>query len=158
MKSPADSTPTFRVARFEIERTVVWDALVLEMHAWWLRDFMVNPEGVAFRIDPKLGGVMGEDWGDGQGIVWATVVELRRPHRPSDGDARAKLGLSGELMPDFGGPARTQHIFILESTGPSTTRLRFQDCVYGAVSESTAASLKEGWGLILDAFVGYLKA
>jgi uncharacterized protein YndB with AHSA1/START domain len=60
-----------------IER--VWKALVAETAKWWRRDFYTSNEAKRFVIEPVLGGRMYEDWGDGAGVVWATVNAVKAP-------------------------------------------------------------------------------
>ena len=59
----------------EIEATaeVVWQALTTDIGEWWPRDFCVG-DVERFHLEPKLGGRMYEDWGDGGGLIWAVVT------------------------------------------------------------------------------------
>ena len=113
----------------------VWEALTADVRHWWPRDFYAGENPVKFVIEPKLGGHMFEDWGDGQGLVWATVTGVRHG---------ALLQLSGELSKDFGGPARTLTAITLKEEGGTTT-VALSETVFGRVSEKTAGSMDEGW-------------
>jgi uncharacterized protein YndB with AHSA1/START domain len=119
----------------------VWQALVQKTKEWWPADFYTGADPRGFHIEPKPGGRMFEDWDGGGGRVWATVTTVR---------AGELLELSGELSPEFGGPARALHRFELSDDADGGTRVRFTDCVYGVVSDATAASLETGWRQLLE--------
>src|SRR4051794_15154403 len=51
----------------------VWSSLVEETTFWWPKDFYTSAKTKAFRIEPRLGGLMYEDWGNGEGLVWFRV-------------------------------------------------------------------------------------
>ena len=131
----------FAVLEIEFEVSIaaprerVWDAFVHQTSSWWPKDFYTCADPRGFHIEPKLGGRIYEDWGDDQGLIWATVTGLRHGEM---------IQATAELSPEFGGPARIFHIFELETEG-KTTQLRLKDCVYGSTSEKTRASLEAGW-------------
>jgi uncharacterized protein YndB with AHSA1/START domain len=126
----------------------VWRALTKDIVHWWPRDFYVGSGPVGFHLEARPGGRMYEDWGDDQGLVWATVTAVERERW---------LLLSGELSADFGGPARTQLDLRFEAQGDGT-RLRLTDTVYGQVAETTAASLESGWRqLFAEGFKRYVE-
>jgi uncharacterized protein YndB with AHSA1/START domain len=130
-----------------IER--VWRALVQETGHWWRRDFFTDPNAQNFIIEPQLGGKMFEDWGNGEGLVWATVVGIKAP---------VMLELAGVSSPAWGGPNTHFHSFKLETRG-SATVLRFTDAMHGRADDALAASLSEGWDLLLkEAFKSYCEA
>lgn len=121
-----------------IER--VWKALVSETGRWWRRDFLTDPTALTFVIEPVLGGKMYEDWGNGEGLVWATVTGIKTPNR---------LELAGVSSAAWGGPNTHYHSFHLEQQGTHTI-VRFSDAVHGRIDQATATSLREGWALLLD--------
>ncbi len=126
----------------------VWRALVQDTAAWWHEDYFIGGGPRKMIIEPRLGGRLYEDWGDGQGAVWATVTGV---------ETEKWLLLSGELTKDFGGPARVLTQFRLAPEG-SGTRLTLTDCVYGRAGKETAASLEGGWQLLLgDCLKGYVE-
>jgi uncharacterized protein YndB with AHSA1/START domain len=86
--------------RAPVER--VWKALVKETGKWWLRDFYTSGEAKTFVIEPVLGGKMFEDWGDGAGVIWATVTAVKAP---------TMLELAGVSSPAWGGPSTHYHSF-----------------------------------------------
>lgn len=117
----------------------VWQAIVDEIGTWWHRDFLTGPEPCRFRIEPRLGGQMGEVWGDGEGLVWGTVIGLRR---------NAELQIVGVLSPQFGGPAHLISTWTLTAADGGTL-LRFEESTWGAAGAKTSASLDAGWRFLL---------
>lgn len=118
----------------------VWRAIVDEIGSWWHRDFHIGPEPRRFRIEPRLGGRMGETWGDGEGLVWGTIVGLRR---------NAELQMVGVLAPQFGGPANLISTWTLTPKDGGTV-LRFEESTWGAAGAKTSASLEIGWRFLLE--------
>ncbi len=121
-----------------IER--VWKALVSETGTWWRRDFYTDASAKTFIIEPVLGGKMYEDWGQGEGLVWATVTGVKAP---------TMLELSGVSAPAWGGPNTHYHAFRLEQRGKATV-LRFTDAIHGRVDDASENSLREGWLLLFN--------
>lgn len=125
-----------------------WAALVRETDRWWPKDLCVGPAR-AFRIEPRVGGRVFEDWGGQQGVLWGTVIVLHAPHR---------LEWVGSLSPDFGGPA-TSIVRIDLHPHERGCRLSVRDAVFGRVGPRTAESLKSGWQALLgDAFKRYAES
>ena len=75
----------------------VWKAFVDDTSAWWHPDFFTKSGADRFLIEPKLGGWMYEDWGDGAGQIWATVNGVEAP---------SFLQVVGDNTKEFGGPSR----------------------------------------------------
>jgi uncharacterized protein YndB with AHSA1/START domain len=123
---------------FEAPRERVWKALVSETGRWWPKDFLVGRDVKAFSLEPRLGGRLHEDWGDGQGVVWFTVNCIEAPRR---------LDLVGHLAPAFGGPALSYLSLQLEEAGKKTL-LKLSDGVHGRVGPETETNLREGWQLL----------
>lgn len=130
----------------------VWTALVDETNDWWHKDFFTGPNPVGFHIQPKLGGWMYEDWGDGAGLIWGTVIGVRPP---SMGDAM--LQTVGDSSPEWGGPNRGILTWKLtaDADNPAHTVVRFSHALHGNITASTCGSLDDGWRLL---FVDGLKA
>ena len=53
---------------------VVWYCLVNETTKWWGKDFYTNSKTKGFYIDASFGGKAYEDFGDGEGLIWAEVI------------------------------------------------------------------------------------
>ena len=118
----------------------VWSSLTADIASWWPKDFYVGPTPRRFVIEPRVGGRVYEDWGDEQGVLWATVLVFQ------EGEL---LQWAGDLSADFGGPARSITSFKLVSEGDKT-RVIFRDCPYGALSENAAKSMESGWSWLLQ--------
>ncbi len=117
----------------------VWTSLTEEIGAWWLEGFYAGTNPKGFRLEPELGGRMYEDWGDGNGLVWYTVLGIEPPK---------SLFLSGQITEDFGGPASTCVRVLLEPDGDGT-RVRLTDDLCGRVTEESAGKIEGGWRALL---------
>ncbi|MBL8899626.1 MAG: metalloregulator ArsR/SmtB family transcription factor [Planctomycetes bacterium] len=121
-------------------RERVWQALVHEIDAWWRRDFLTSAKTRRFVLEPKVGGRVYEDAGDGEGLQWGQVIGISAPE---------KLDLAGYLSPEFGGPATSYHVFRLNARKDGGTELRFTDAIHGRVDAAQAQMLADGWRLLL---------
>lgn len=137
---------TVGVGRVEFEITIaatperVWRAFVAETSRWWLKDFYAGGEAArGFIVEPRLGGRLYEDWGDGAGVLWYTVIGLLPPQ---------SLELAGHLTPAFGGPAKTYLKLTFEPISEGRTRLRVEDSILGRVSPASLEQSKSGWELL----------
>lgn len=141
-KLPTD----FRTIRVEVEvkinadRKVVWDAMVNQTTNWWRKDFCTK-ESRGFHIEPRIGGRMYEDRGDGNGLIWATVIGM---------DAPKSILFVGYLTAQFGGPAHTMFEFSLEPVDDDATLLRISDTIFGNVNESLAGQMDQGWRQLFE--------
>jgi uncharacterized protein YndB with AHSA1/START domain len=146
MSSTARGNPEVGVRVVELEISIkapverVWKALVAETGVWWRRDFCTDAAAKDFVIEPVLGGKMYEDWGKGEGLVWATVTGVKAP---------TMLELAGVSSPAWGGPNTHYHSFRLEQRGDATV-VRFSDAMHGRTDDGLATSLREGWLLLLN--------
>ncbi len=135
----------FGVVQIELEIPIqakparVWQALVEETSQWWHKDFYTG-DAQGFVIEPRLGGRVFEDWGDGAGQTWYTVIGLNPPKF---------LMLQGLLSPAFGGPATTLLQLDLQGTG-KTTVLRLSDTLFGCVGDDKLGQTREGWKTLFD--------
>lgn len=123
----------------------VWRALVEETTAWWNRDFYTGTAAKGFVIEPRLGGHAREDWGNGAGQIWYTVIGIEAPYM---------LTMQGLITPEFGGPTQTVLKLTLEAKGSSTV-LRLTDTRFGRVGNSESSATSDGWRVL---FEGGLKA
>jgi len=92
---------------------------------------------VGLRLDLRVGGIMWEDWGDGQGWTWGVVRGLRRPH---------VLELSGTFM--LPGAVDGSATFDLTDDA-GVTVLSVRQTAIGAITESTADEWRDGWADLL---------
>jgi uncharacterized protein YndB with AHSA1/START domain len=119
-------------------RERVWQALVAETGRWWRKDFYMGNAVQPIVFEARPGGRLYEDWGQGAGLLWYSVLCIEPP---------SSLDLVGHLTPAFGGPATSMLHLALKDTGAHTV-LQLSDSVFGRVSEDSAARLREGWQLL----------
>ena len=122
----------------------VWECFVRRTADWWPAEFCAGgADAKAFHIDPRVDGLVWEDWGDGEGLVWGRVTSVKRP---------TLLQTVGDTSRQWGGPNRSFMTWNFEEPEdrPGTTLLRFEQSVWGVVSDTTEASLLEGWKLLLE--------
>ncbi len=129
-------TTTIEVeAVIKTSKTNVWKALTLDIGKWWNKDFYTSSTTQNFVLETKLGGLMYEDTGNDEGVVWATVLSIHAPHH---------LLLKGNLSPDLGGPAISFLKITLEDNDGST-RVRINDTILGEFSETVKKSINDSW-------------
>ena len=142
----AQHPATYGVVQVEIDVKIkadlerVWKALVEETSAWWPHDFYTSTTTKGFHLEPRLGGRVYEDWGEGSGLLWFTVIGLNPP---------TLLTLLGHLTPGFGGPAMTMLEIGLKSAG-DTVSLRVTETMSGHAEPKMEATLRDGWITIFD--------
>ena len=122
--------------RIDASKEKVWTAFVEEMDGWWLPDFRVTGDPKAVVFENKVGGRLYEDEGDGQGLLWFTILSLK--HAES-------MHLSGQICPPFGGPATTILYLQFEDDGHGAMVLKVTNSLFGCVDESSAGPIREGW-------------
>ncbi len=118
----------------------VWKAFTTEIDRWWIKDFYVNPKTQRFVLDAKLGGLMYEDAGNDEGLVWATVIGIDQPNN---------LILKGQLSPKLGGPAISfVNIFLEESK--ENTVLQLSEVILGNISSNLQSDISTRWKQLLE--------
>lgn len=141
---PMNSQATLSATQILVEVTVnapierTWKALVEQTSDWWHADFFTRPGVDRFVIEPKLGGHMYEDWGQGQGQIWGTVNGIGAP---------TYLQVIGDQSKEWGGPSRGIMTWTLEEVDGGT-KLRLDHNLYGELSDSVHDSLESGWQLL----------
>lgn len=146
MAAKKKSSSDFRVAQVELEVNLaatpekVWKALVNDTTRWWPREFCVGNQTRDFIIEPKLGGRMYEDWGDGAGLMWAQVIGIDPPR---------SIDLIGHLTAGFGGPATTQFRIAIAAKGKGAV-LTVSDTLFGNLSDDKCDQTREGWEILFD--------
>lgn len=127
----------------------VWAALTADTAAWWPPHFYTHPSAKRFVLEGAVGGRVYEDWGDGAGGLWGTVIVWDPPNR---------VTWAGEMYPDYGGPGRSFVTFTLTKKGKGTV-LRMTDAGVCPNPEKASASLQSGWEeLIGGALKTYVEA
>lgn len=148
--------PQLGTAEVELEIAIdapperVWKALVDDIGLWWRKDF-IDAATVAFVLEPRPGGRVFEDWGEGRGRLWYTVVTLEPP---------AKLLLSGDFFAlNCGGSSGTSLVTILlEPQRGERTLLKLNDSVFGNLAPDLREDLTQGWQLLIrDALAPFVE-
>lgn len=119
----------------------LWRALTDDIEKWWA--FHVGEEGSTISLDGHLGGHFEERWGEGEGVSWGEVIDLRRGRR---------LRLRGTLS--MTGPAINDFTYELEGKGQKTT-LKLTHHGSGYLDVKAEGDYTQGWVDLLD---GYLRA
>ncbi len=116
----------------------VWRALTDDIDRWWPQAFYcgggVGPR--RFLLEPYPGGRMWEDHGDGDGLLWGTVIHVQRERVL-------------ELCGAYAGPLAWVGRFELRGDGDAT-RLRFCESAIGRQDETTLRSKEQGWRFLFD--------
>lgn len=127
----------------------VWDYLFNYTHKWWPKEAMSSDSTKMFVLNERIGGYLYEDFGDGEGLIWAEVIGLKRC---------SMLLLKGNIAPDFGGPAISYLKISLEQVGHSCN-FKLSDYLLGSNTEPMGKSIAEGWSLIFkDHFYSFIKS
>lgn len=140
MKQLMDARIALVALEIEIDapRERVWSALVKETSLWWRKDFYVQASARGMVFEDHIGGRLYEDWGEGSGVVWGTVIAL---------DRGRSFDLVTQSALAWGGPRTSMLRVELADRGTRTT-LKLTDSIHGRVDESGASSLHEGWTLL----------
>jgi DNA-binding transcriptional ArsR family regulator len=121
-------------------RERVFDAIG-RMGEWWPHRFR---EGSTVHLEPQVGGRFWEDWGDGDGALYAIVRQLQRP---------ARIECSGPM--GMAGPVTSVFALELEERGGGTL-VRLSHRAIGQIDEQTQAAYEGGWVAVFDALRGHL--
>ena len=116
----------------------VWDALVNDAGKWWPASFHTSERTKRFVLEPRLGGRMFEDFGNGEGLIWFNVNGIESPNY---------LSLVGYMGPPFGGPAASILRLGLSAAGANETKLEIIDSLFGQVE---GCETESGWRAIFD--------
>ena len=144
MASTVEESPSVGILRLEQEVTIdapperVFDALTKDVSSWWGEPHMYDEARARdIRLEPVVGGDCYEDWGDGEGAVYATVTLLRRPERLR---MSGSMGMSGAVA---------GVIDIRLSPQGKSTVLRLSHRAVGEVTEETRTGYRNGWKVLL---------
>ena len=86
-----------------------------------------------FVIEPKLGGMMGEITGPGEGLVWYRVIGIEKP---------VSLLLAGYLLPPWAVPATSMLRLALTPAGQGETKFEITEFTFGVLGDCNTV---EGW-------------
>jgi uncharacterized protein YndB with AHSA1/START domain len=115
-------------------KSEVWDALIHDISLWWPKQAFMTKAG-KFTLEPRVGGRVFEDNGDGTGGLWWNV------HAIQSGEY---LVLTGQIWPGNGGPANSIAKLSLEERGDETI-LKIHDSMIGRLTDERIATVKWGW-------------
>lgn len=62
-------------------RAAVWDALVRDLPEWWKAPYLVSETAKGMVLEPRIGGLLWEDWGSGEGVSFGQVTTLKKGER-----------------------------------------------------------------------------
>lgn len=111
----------------------VFDALTGDVSAWWGRPYVHSDEARAILVEPKVGGRCWEDWGNGEGALYATVIALSRAK---------ELKLAGPF--GMGGLCHSVVTYTLEAK-EGRTILKVSHVAAGEIDEESRAQYAAGW-------------
>jgi uncharacterized protein YndB with AHSA1/START domain len=117
----------------------VWKALTEDIAQWWPKEFFTSKNTIAFKVDLKLGGNMYEDFGDGAGMAWFSILGIY----PEE-----MLYVTGHTRPPYGGPATGLITFAIEEKGENEVLFKVSDSSFGHLTENSIPSAQEGWKMI----------
>jgi len=142
---PIRTEETAAIAHVEVEieidapREKVWDAFCDDMASWWRDDFKTDERSKGASLDVRLGGHLAEDYGDGDGLIWMSVVLLKKGER---------IDFVGHSSAEWGGPSAGYHSFTFHEE-ENRTVLRLSESYHGRVDAASATSLEDGWKMLL---------
>ncbi len=141
---PAMGSQAGRVVQIETEirlaapQEKVFRAITTELDEWWA--FRFRP-GARVVFEPWVGGRCFEDWGDGQGALYGTVVYWEPPYK------------FGEIGPGAMAGAYTAVDWeTVEAQGDSSI-YRKSLTLWGDVPEETEQKFREGTRLLMEQFL-----
>ncbi len=108
---------------FPVSPMQLWETLVVRTSDWWPREAHTSPRTRRFVLEPCVGGRAYEDFGNGQGILWFSVVGLESGQR---------LQLAGMLLPPRGGPSLISLHLRVEARPSGASALTIEDERFGA--------------------------
>ena len=120
----------------------VWYCFVDHISKWWTKELCTSIKTKKFVIEAILGGMMYEDFGEGEGLVWGHVIGVNKPNQ---------LLVRGNLSADFGGPAVSFDRFTFRQKGKHTI-VEYRGEFIGDIEERGLKSLENGWQDILDKY------
>lgn len=140
-----------RIRRIELEISIaapierVWRCLTAETSDWWPGGHFAHGDSKTFKLEPWVGGRMYEDGGEGNGVLWYTVIRIAAPQT---------IELAGHTSITWGGPSTSILTLNLIGEGEGTV-LRLTDAAFGHVSEEDGTA--GGWQSLLDAFKSFVE-
>ncbi len=118
-----------------VEKT--WGHMVDDIGQWWRPDFLVCEGSRGMRLEPRLGGLVFEETGDGGcGFAWGHIISFQ---------PNSQLAYIAQIVPPWGGPAQSVVQITLKPAADGRTLLTLTDSIIGHLSDDLTSSLDEGW-------------
>lgn len=123
----------------------VFEALTTDIAAWWGFPYLFSDAAKNIVLEARLGGRFYEDWGDGDGWLWAIVTGIKKLER---------IELTGTLA--MTGAVQGTATIRLKARGKETS-VKVTHRAVGEIDEETRKEYSRGWqdllGNRLKAFV-----
>ena len=132
------------ISSFQIEQQieinaplkVVFHSLVNDINDWW--EFRFEEENSRITFDSKVGGFFMENWQNGQGAIWGTVLYYKENEEIR---LQGLLGMQGAVNSHYG--------YRLENNGETTT-VKLSHSAVGLLDPNWEESHSHGWSLLLN--------
>lgn len=141
-----------RVLTIEVEHTVnaspstVWQTLIDEKAAWWT----FVEDGGAVSLDPRLGGFMINDLGNGNAFTYGVIRGLHADKELiMDGTFGMPGAIHGQLRVRLEEKVQLEEKVRLEELGGTQTKVSFAHEVIGAVAPGGEIQHVEGWTMLI---------
>jgi DNA-binding transcriptional ArsR family regulator/uncharacterized protein YndB with AHSA1/START domain len=122
--------------RIEAPPARVFEALTTRLDAWW--QFRVR-DGSTIVVEPRIGGRIFEDWGEGRGVLYGTIAQFDPPH------SFCSAGVNGWKSATF----ITWHRLEPADDGRATI-LRKSMQFYGDVTDDFVTGMEQGNRAIME--------
>lgn len=142
--------PKARRIHLELERTilapppVVFDALTQNASDWWVEPYFQGP-ALKIVLEARVGGMLYEDWGAGNGLHLCTVTRIERPLHVT---LAGGMGMGGLV---------NGTIDIRIDPHPHGSSVQLSHIAVGELPEGVEHNYRDGWeqliGTQLKAFV-----
>ncbi len=139
--APAQSARLQLAVSINATPDTVWNTIINQPDAWWIRELRCVPGPSRIRLDPVAGGTMVEEGTEGGSLLWFTVIAAE-PGR--------SLNLAGAIAPPFGGPASAYLHLQLNANDDGTTTVEITNSMVGAVNEAMLSQTEEGWRMLFE--------
>lgn len=132
------------ISSFQIEQEIeikapverVFQSLVNDINTWW--EFRLQAENSHLTLDSTVGGFFKEDWGNGQGAIWGTVLYYKENEEIR---LQGLLGMTGAVNSQYG--------YVLENRGDSTI-VKLSHSAVGLLDPNWEEAHSQGWTLLLN--------
>ena len=127
----------------------VWQALTENIGGWWPVEFFAGGEDGKrkYICEAHPGGRMFEQWDDGGGLLWGTVICA---------EPNVRLQVLGVTFPNWGGPSLGYVSWEL-SPNDSGTTLTFSESMLGRISEANIDEKNKGWAFLCNSMKAYVE-